>query len=256
VENNPEQAESCVSPANRIDAFVAMDLRTGAIKWSRRLQGFDAWTFVCNFVPPGVTWCPSPMGPDYDFGQGAMLFSVKINGRKRDLLAAGQKSGVVWALDPDTGDVVWSRLVGPGGALGGIMWGSATDGERIYVANSNWEHKPHTLVSGQQISGGSWSALDAATGAILWQTADPQGASDMGAVTVANGVVYAGSMDPQGHVYAMDARTGSVLWNYAAGGSVNAGAAVVGGTVFWGSGYSRGNMGTASGKLHAFSVGR
>jgi polyvinyl alcohol dehydrogenase (cytochrome) len=249
-----EEADSCLAPDNYIDAMLSLDLDTGAIKWGKRLAGFDAWTFACAFVPPGVTWCPSPMGPDYDFGQGAMLFNVEVNGQRRDLLGAGQKSGIFWALSPDDGSLVWSTPVGPGGALGGMMWGSATDGRRIYVANSNWEHEPHTLVSGQQITSGSWTALDAATGQILWQTADPLGHVAMGPVTLANGVVYAGSMDPQGHMYAMDAQTGAILWSHASGGSVNSGAAVVQGTVYWGSGYSRFGMGTPNNKVFAFSV--
>jgi polyvinyl alcohol dehydrogenase (cytochrome) len=253
IESSPiEQAESCLAPDDYIDAFVSLDLDTGAVKWGRRLQGFDAWNFACAINPQ--PWCPSPVGPDYDFGQGAMLFTVNGEGGKRDLIGAGQKSGIFWALNPDTGAVVWNTLVGPGGSSGGIMWGSATDGERIYVGNVNWNQQPHTLVSGEQITWGSWTALDAATGAIVWQKADPQQSMPMGPVTVANGVVYAGSLDPQGHMYAMDAQTGAFLWNFAAGGSVNAGAAVVNGTVYWGSGYGRFGMGTPNDKFYAFSL--
>src|SRR5258708_3734618 len=81
----------------------------------------------------------------------------------------------------------------PGGALGGIEWGTATDGQRIYVAIANNGHLPYTLVpTGQRITWGSWSALDVATGKILWQTADPTaGTIDPGSVSVANGVMYA-----------------------------------------------------------------
>lgn len=253
IESSPaESAEDCLAPDDYIDAFVALDLDSGAIKWGRRLQGFDAWTFACSLNPQD--WCPSPVGPDYDFGQGVMLFSVQGRGGKRDLIGAGQKSGIFWALDPDTGAVVWSTLVGPGGSSGGIMWGSATDGKLIYVGNANWNHRPHTLVSGEQITWGSWSALDPSTGAIVWQTGDPGQSLAMGPVTVANGVVYAGSMDAQGHMYALDARSGEILWSHAAGGSVNAGAAVVNGSVYWGSGYGRFGQGTPNNKFFAFSL--
>ena len=64
--------------------------------------------------------CPSPKGPDYDFGQGPALFSATIGGQARDLLGAGQKSGVYWALDRDTGTVVWQTEVGPGSVLGEV----------------------------------------------------------------------------------------------------------------------------------------
>ncbi|HYG56806.1 MAG TPA: PQQ-binding-like beta-propeller repeat protein [Symbiobacteriaceae bacterium] len=250
----PEHAEDCLAPDDYIDAFLALDMNTGAVKWGRRIQGFDAWTVACFFLPPGVTWCPSPMGPDYDFGQGPALFSVEIDGHKRDLLGAGQKSGIYWALDPDTGEIVWSSLVGPGSALGGMQWGSATDGKRIYVAISNLEHKPYTLPDGTTANAGSWAALDAATGQILWQTPDPMSSFVTAPVTVAGGVVYGGSMDPQGHMYAFDAATGEILWSFVAGGSVNGGAAVVNGTVYWGSGYANLGLGTPNNKLFAFGL--
>jgi len=96
---------------------------------------------------------------------------------------------------------------------------------------------PYTLVpSGQQITWGSWSALDVANGNILWQTADPTaGTIDTGSVSVANGVMYAGSFS--GQMYALDTTTGKILWNFASGGSVIDGPSIVDGTLYWGSGY-------------------
>jgi polyvinyl alcohol dehydrogenase (cytochrome) len=123
-----------------------------------------------------------------------------------------------------------------------------------YVAIANNFRKPYTLVSGQQTTAGSWSALDGATGKILWQTADPTGGIDPGSVTVANGVVYAGSLDAIGHMYALDAATGEVRWSFASGGSVNGGPTVVNGTVYWGSGYRRRSLGTGNNKVYAFSL--
>jgi len=97
--------------------------------------------------------------------------------------------------------------VGAGGSPGGIEWGTATDGQRIYVAIADSHHLPYTLMSGQQITWGSWSALDITTGKILWQIADPTvGAIDTGSVSVANGVMYAGSYS--GQMYALDGKTG------------------------------------------------
>jgi polyvinyl alcohol dehydrogenase (cytochrome) len=64
-------------------------------------------------------------------------------------------------------DVIWNKLVGPGGTLGGIQWGTATDGKRIYVAISNNAHKSYSLPSGESVNGGSWAALDSSTGEIL-----------------------------------------------------------------------------------------
>src|SRR4030095_6420195 len=149
-----------------------------------------------------------------------------------------QKSGVYWAVNPDTGAVVWHTQVGPGGLAGGLQWGSATDGQRVYAANSNAEFKEWILKDGSSAGyRGGWSALDAATGAILWETANPSYERAMGPVSVANGVVYGCSMDALGRMYAMDAASGEVLWDYAPGANCNGGAAVVDGMVYWGAGY-------------------
>jgi polyvinyl alcohol dehydrogenase (cytochrome) len=193
-------------------------------------------------------------GPDYDFGAGPNLFSVTIDGKRQDVIGAGQKSGVYWALNPDNGEILWNTLVGPGGTLGGIEWGTAVDGERIYAAVANTNQIPHELISGEVTTGGSWSALDPDTGEILRQTADPLKNLLTGPLSVANGVVYGGSMDPEGHMYALNAETGKILWSYKSGGSVNSAPSIVDGSLYWGSGYSRFNLGTANNKLFAFSL--
>jgi polyvinyl alcohol dehydrogenase (cytochrome) len=255
--SDPSAVQACISPDDHFDSVMALDLNTGAIKWAKAALPYDAFTGACIF---GLSTCPSPAGPDYDFGQGPMLFTVKsANGTPRDLVGAGQKSGQFWAFDPDSGAVVWETQVGPGGTLGGLEWGSATDGSRIYVAVSNTNHASWTLVNNGQptnttVTGGFWSALDAATGEILWQTADPNGAVDTGPVTGANGVAYACSMDPTGIMYAMDAASGNILWQFTSGGSCDSGAAVANGMIFWGSGYSNLNLGTGNNQLYAFQV--
>jgi polyvinyl alcohol dehydrogenase (cytochrome) len=106
-------------------------------------------------------------------------------------------------------------------------------------------------------SAGSWAALDPATGEILWQKADPNGAMDLGPMAVANGVVYAPSMGTNTSaptMFALDAANGNPLWSFAPGVSVNAGATVVNSTVYWGSGYSHlAPLGTGgNNKFYAF----
>ncbi len=109
------------------------------------------------------------------------------------------------------------------------------------------------MESVQQITWGAWSALNAFTGRPIWQTADPtQGAIDSGSVSVANGVLYAGSQS--GSMYALDAATGRILWSFASGGTVLDGPSIVEGVVYWGSGYAFG--GTGNNKLYAFSLKR
>jgi polyvinyl alcohol dehydrogenase (cytochrome) len=250
---------SCLAPDDHVDSVVALDLETGAVRWSTRLLGYDAWNLACALPGPPRPKCPDPAGPDYDFAQGAMLFTAHGANGPRQLLGAGQKSGIFWALDPATGAVVWSTVVGPGGTQGGMEWGSATDENRIYAAVANFDHKPYTLFpSGEVTRGGAWSALDAATGTILWQTATPgRRKIATGPVTVANGVVFAGSMARSGdNMYALDAATGTILWRFPSGGSVNSGPAVVDGAVYWGSGYARLGLGTPNDKLYAFELTR
>src|SRR6267142_2384016 len=244
---NATPLANCVAADDFFDTALALDLKTGEVKWAKMLQSFDTWTVAC-ILPGGATNpnCPVPVSPDFDLGgSGPNLLE--------NIVGFGQKSGIYWALNPENGNIVWSTPVGPGSSLGGIEWGTATDGKRIYVAIGNHDFLPYTLVpSGQQITWGSWSALDVATGKILWQTADPTaGAIDTGSVSVANGLMYAGSFS--GQMYALDTRTGNILWNFASGGSVIDGPSIVDGVLYWGSGY-REVVGTGNNIVYAFTL--
>ena len=254
---NGGTSATCNSLDDHFDSVLALRMDSGAIAWSDRLGSSDDWTVACFFAG---TNCPVNSGPDFDFGSGANLFTIQTPTGPRTILGAGQKSGVYSAFDPATGQVLWATQVGPGSSLGGMEWGSATDGTRIYVQIANFYGIPYTLPSGATAYAGSWAALDPATGAIIWQIADPNGAVDLGPMTVSNGVVYAPSMagaPTAPNMFALNASTGAVLWSFAAGGSVNAGASVVNDTVYWGSGYS--NLGipgyTPNHKFYAFTPG-
>ncbi len=258
---------NCAAPDDHFDSVLALDMNTGAIKWANRLSGFDAWTVACLFLPPGVN-CPTPHGSDFDFGgTGANLLRFRDDGQRGrgqgkgqpgepdvDLVGYGQKSGIYWAFNPDNGAVVWSSIVGPGGTTGGIQWGTATDGTRIYVAISNALHLTYTLANGgPTINWGSWAALDPRTGRILWQVPDPTpGTVDPGALSVANGVLYAGSYS--GAMYGLEAGTGAILFTFASGGSVIDAPSIVKGTVYWGSGYRNIAPGIGNNKVFAFAI--
>ncbi len=255
---------ACLDPADYIDGVLALDLQTGKVKWVRRLEGADTALTSCQITGTGGIPCPDPHGPDYDFGDGAHLIRTEVDGKRVEEIGAGQKSGVYWALNPDTGAVLWGTQVGPGAsAAGGIQWGTATDGKRVYAAvnNFNYQSFPLQPEKTQEWNAGSWAALDSATGAVLWQVPAtgqnplkptlPAGAE--GQVTVANGVFYAGSMS--GDMVALDAATGKLLWKFASGGSVIDGPSVVDGTVYWGSGYRRQAIGgSGNNQLFAFSL--
>lgn len=248
---------ACLPGDDHFDSMMALDLGTGAIRWATRALPYDAWTVDCiPFVGQGIN-CPSPSGPDYDFGQAPALFTVKSdgNGKPRDLVGAGQKSGQYWALDPDTGAVQWVTQAGPGGTAGGLQWGSAVDGQRVYTANANSNLVPWTLPGGGGTTiNGVWTGLDAVTGQVVWQVTPSQGGSTSGPVTTANGVVFGCSLDPLGNMYALNAATGAELWRFPSGGSCLSGAAISDGMLYWGSGYSNFGFGTPNNKLYAFGL--
>lgn len=247
--NDPAAQRACLDPGNLFDSIVALDLATGAIRWATAALPFDAWTVSCiPFLGDGSN-CPSPAGPDYDFGQAPSLYRA-YNGE--EFVGAGQKSGQFWALNPDSGAVRWVTQAGPGGTAGGLQWGSAVDGRRVYTANANSNLVPWTLPGGAVVTSGVWSGLDAVTGQLLWQVTPSQGGGASGPVTTANGVVFGCSLDALGHMYALEAATGRELWRFASGGSCLSGAAIAGGMLFWGSGYSNFGFGTPNNKLYAF----
>jgi len=254
--DDPDAKAACLPADNHFDSILALDLKSGEVRWATRALPYDAWTVDClPFFGDGDN-CPEPAGPDYDFGQAPGLFTVKEpgTGMPRDLVGVGQKSGQYWALDPDTGAVVWVTQAGPGGIGGGLQWGSAADGRRVYTANANSDLEEWILPEGTATTAGIWSGLDAATGEILWQTTPTQGGGTSGPVTTANGVVYGCSLDPQGYMYALDAASGEILWEFASGGSCLSGATISNGMIFWGSGYSNLGTGTPNNMLYAFGL--
>ena len=166
---------------------------------------------------------------------GPNIFQIGHGRDKRTVVGVGEKSGVYIVLDAKTGKFVWNTLIGPGGDMGGMEWGTAYDGDRIYASITNQHHlqyelTEHGVVSNATVTGGSWAALDPIKGTILWQTPDPQvetlpslgvvGVWDLGPVTVANGVVYASSMAKlanQNQMFALNAKTGAILWQFGTG---------------------------------------
>ena len=192
------------------DAVVALDLRSGAIHWARQLTEGDSWNVAC-FGGGTAPNCPEDAGPDADFGAAPVL-AKGADGK--DYLLAGQKSGVAWALDPDSGTVLWQTRVGRGGEVGGVHFGIAAEGGRLYVPIHDGSLGPGTPPGQPGIS-----AIDVATGKVLWTAAaaDVCGATPMcgpgysAAITVTPELVLAGSVDA--HVRILDARSGAVLWD-------------------------------------------
>ena len=237
------------------DAIVAIDIETGELRWSFQGTEGDAFTMACTSrrTPDN---CPSPPGPDVDFGMAPLLVTREDG---KDILVAGQKSGVVWALDPDAdGAVLWSTRVGKGGVLGGIHWGMATDGRYVYAANADRGATVVDISPDMEWAPGLY-ALDLMTGDVEWVSEAPAAAceerprcyvANSAAPTVIPGVVFAGGLD--GHMRAYSSEDGHVLWDVdtvrdfetvngvdGRGGAIDgAGPVVAGGLLFVVSGYS------------------
>jgi polyvinyl alcohol dehydrogenase (cytochrome) len=209
--------ENYSSPANdRSDALLAIELATGKLLWHRQKTAGDAWNVACMMQDNPN--CPEENGPDVDFGAGTII-ARDVGGR--DLLLAGQKSGDVYALDLDRrGEPVWRNKVGRGGIQGGVHFGMALDGGRLYVPISDMTSAEAEVHLHAVPSRAGLYALDAATGRMLWA----QPANDVcngrkyceagisAAITAIPGAVLAGHMD--GRLRAYEAETGKVLWEY------------------------------------------
>ena len=118
------------------DAIMAFDLDTGAVKWTSQVTAKDIFIVGCGGPQNGANCPPAEdLGPDFDFGNAPIL--VKRPDGK-DVIVAGQKSGVGWAFDPDKkGAVLWQYRAGKGSALGGLEFGSAVDSTQAYFAVSD-----------------------------------------------------------------------------------------------------------------------
>ncbi|MFE0024421.1 PQQ-binding-like beta-propeller repeat protein [Amycolatopsis sp. NPDC059021] len=197
------------------DTLLALDARTGAVRWKQQVTKADTWRLLCG-KPDNEGYCPGQKDGtalDYDIGATPTLFSSG----GRTMVGVGQKSGVFHVFDARTGEVSWRRQLSepmPGGGLSGIQWGTSFDGRNLYVA-TNWAN-PGTLF-----------ALDPEDGDIVWQTPSPADGCTTGgaaqfpkvckrahtpAVTSSPGLVYEGSGDGKMRVY--DSRTGAVLWTF------------------------------------------
>ena len=236
------------------DAILALNLATGKIVWTRQITEGDVFNGNCITAKP--TTCPDKMGPDSDFGSSPILRTLPSG---RSVLLAGQKSGVVHALDPDKGgQILWQTRVGKGGMLGGIQWGPAADAEVVYAALSDINLTPGAggLIPDPKAGGGLF-AIQIATGEKLWSVLPPPddckkercSPAQSAAVTVIPGAVFSGSID--GHLRAYATKDGKILWDFdtvreyepvnkvaARGGSLDgAGPAIAGGMLFVNSGY-------------------
>jgi polyvinyl alcohol dehydrogenase (cytochrome) len=234
-------------PQRTTDAIVALDLKTGQIRWASQVTPGDIWIFGCDGHGRNNPNCPENVGPDDDFGASAVLAKLP-NGK--EVLVADQKSAVGYALDPDDqGKVIWQYRFGQVKTTGSAQWGAAVDSENAYFPVSDMDlPKP-----------GGLHAVKLTTGERVWY-APPQppkcgrpgrgcDGAQLAQVTVIPGVMFSGSND--GAIRAYSTRDGSIIWEFdanrtfktvngvpAKGASFHAaGPTVVGGMLYVNSGY-------------------
>jgi polyvinyl alcohol dehydrogenase (cytochrome) len=252
-------------PTAMSDALLALRMSTGEILWSKQFTAKDAWNSSCQLQ--GKVNCPDSDGPDFDFASSAIL--VPLPNGKRALLL-GQKSAVIYAVDPDRrGQILWQARIGKGGTVGGIEWGSATDGRNVYVALSDIgfevDRKPGSNDRAYNLDptkGGGLFAFRIDNGERMWQTPPPGcgerrpcSPAQSAAVTAIPGLVWSGAED--GHLRGYSSSDGKIIWDYdtahdyqtvnglsGRGGAIDvAGPVVAGGMLFSISGYpARGGM--------------
>jgi polyvinyl alcohol dehydrogenase (cytochrome) len=248
--------DAYTTPApNTTDSVMAMDLDSGKILWSAQGTENDAWVVGCMNAKP-LENCPKDFGPDQDFGSPPILRELSAG---RTVLIAGQKSGNVWAYDPDkNGAVVWrTALVGNTKEFGGkIVWGGASDPQAAYFG----------------LGTGGIGAVDIRNGERKWFTAlvPAEGRTahtgQEGPLTAIPGVIFSGGWD--GVLRALSASDGKVIWQFdtlrefetvngvaAKGGSMGAaGPVVAGGMLFVPSGYVGVRQGVPGNVVLAFST--
>jgi polyvinyl alcohol dehydrogenase (cytochrome) len=236
--------------AKTTDAVVALDMASGKIMWAHQDTENDAWLAGCG-SQNSMENCPKDLGPDYDFGASPILRTLPDGHR---VLIAGQKSGMVWAHDPDQeGTVLWKAQLVTKLALGMITFGGAADDQNAYFG----------------LRSGGIAAVQLTTGERRWFTpiegpATPGARGENAALSAAPGVVFSDGWD--GVVRAFSTDDGKLLWEYntirdyqtvngvaARGGSMGAsGPTIADGTLFVGSGYRFG-VGTPGNVLLAFT---
>ena len=195
------------------DAIIAYNIDTGEEVWRRQTLAGDAWNLAC--MGKGKPNCPKEFGPDMDYSAS----SITIDLGDRDILIAGQKSGYVYGIDPDTGKILWSNPISGGGTQGGIHFGMAAEGKTVYAPINDMKNTHDGKVWLNRKPG--MHSLDAETGNIIWSNISDKECKDIdfncdpgisAAVTAVPGAVIAGHLDGTIKVY--DKENGNILWSY------------------------------------------
>jgi polyvinyl alcohol dehydrogenase (cytochrome) len=236
------------------DSILALDLKTGRMRWHHQEFEGDAYLSGCRPTSEAGGNCPQKLGPDWDFGGASAILHTLPDGR--DILLAAGKGGVAVGLDPARqGAVLWRTKLytgDPPGAGGLVVFGATVIGTTAYYPLNQ--------------PGGGLVALDIRDGRILWTTppltTERRGQS--AAASASPGIVFTGAWD--GVLRAVSDQ-GKVVWEFntarsfdtvngvaAKGGSLGQpGATIVDGMVFLSSGYIGTQNGAVGNVILAFA---
>jgi alcohol dehydrogenase (cytochrome c) len=242
----------------RADSLIAVDLRTGRMRWWQQQMAFNEWS--------------------YDTAQPPLVYTARVGGRRERVVSVATMEGVWFAYDAATGRPIYQRVkvidrtehpaLQPGkpvavfpSSLGGLNYSPASyDPQTGYVFNAASEtagidvqarltptQKKRKFTLGDVFLGlengnfgsllpgwhdhGSISAIDVGSGRRVWKFTTPEPERG-GVTTTAGGLGFAGGGD--GVLRAFDLKSGKVLWTFQTGYQIAAGASVysVGGTEY------------------------
>lgn len=218
------------------NSMVALDARTGGLRWHKQMVPNDSH--------------------DWDLTQVSPLFNANVGGRDLKLVATVGKDGILRTIDREKKAAIYETPVTTienhdipvtqigvhacPGIFGGVEWNGPAYNpltKLLYVPAVDWcgtytssRDEDVAFTPGLVYMGGvhrgdaakqGWiSAIDGASGEVRWKYKSPQPV--IGAVTTtAGGVVFAGELT--GHFLALDAKTGKVLHRFQTGGPIGGG---------------------------------
>lgn len=216
------------------NSIVALDIRTGELRWYEQLVPNDYH--------------------DWDVTQVSPLITAEVGGRTRNVVVTAGKDGFLRTIDRDTHERLYETAIARienqdvpltregvhscPGVNGGVLWnGPAHDPEAglLYIGAIDWCStfglvEDVRFVPGQMYLGGTVrpdaeqsgrvTAVDASDGSVRW-TYTSERAVVGGVTATAGGVVFVGELT--GDLVALHAETGEVLSRFQTGGPVGAG---------------------------------
>lgn len=243
------QNTSCLPDWVWQNSILALDLQTGNLAWIKRFGPLDVWVFACGLgVGPVLdpSNCPGSHGPDYDFGMAPTF--VPGQGKRKDVLTVGQKSGYLYSLAADTGEVQWATATSPGAVVGGLSWGIATDDRQVYFTGINslgspWVLQPENRTT---VNNSLFGAASLADGKLRWEIQVEDNGRAYTPPTVVGDIVLVGRVSQpgvlpitgDGTLVALGKEDGRVIFELPLNGTLRGGIAVQDRYVLFGTGYT------------------